>query len=250
VEVHNKFKLQIDCLYLCTNLVDRYLSKKMVARNCLQLVGVTCMLIAAKYEEIYPPEIRDLVHITDHAYTREQIIAMEIEILNTLGFHVTVPLSVRFLQRFMQASAVAEHSMRWEIAHFLLELTILDYKFIGYSPSMLACAALFLTNRLLAMSQDPKQQVNASWPSDIASYTGETDRTVRDCTKQILTTLCGIKATTLQAVLRKYQKETNSGCVVSNTLGVALSSCVQGVWQDRSARKERAEQQANQQQDA
>jgi cyclin B len=65
IEVHLKFKLLPETLFLTINLMDRYCMVKQVLRNEYQLLGVTAMLIASKYEEIYPPEIRDFVHITD-----------------------------------------------------------------------------------------------------------------------------------------------------------------------------------------
>jgi G2/mitotic-specific cyclin-B, other len=73
IEVHLKFKLVPDTLYLTVNLIDRYLERLEVSRPKLQLVGVTCLLIASKYEEIYPPELRDLVYICDRAYTRQDV---------------------------------------------------------------------------------------------------------------------------------------------------------------------------------
>jgi Cyclin, N-terminal domain len=73
VEVHLKFKLVPETLYLTINLIDRYLDYTEVSRPKLQLVGVTCLLIASKYEEIYPPELRDLVYICDRAYTRNDV---------------------------------------------------------------------------------------------------------------------------------------------------------------------------------
>lgn len=73
VEVHLKFKLVPETLYLTVNLIDRYLERKEVTRPKLQLVGVTALLIASKYEEIYPPELRDLVYICDRAYTRTEV---------------------------------------------------------------------------------------------------------------------------------------------------------------------------------
>lgn len=75
VEVHLKFKLVPETLYLTINLIDRFLEKYEVPRPKLQLVGVTSLLIAAKYEEIYPPEIRDLVYICDRAYTKQEVSA-------------------------------------------------------------------------------------------------------------------------------------------------------------------------------
>lgn len=75
IEVHLKFKLLPETLFLTVNLIDRYCEKKYVQRTNYQLLGVTAMLIASKYEEIYAPEIRDFVYITDKAYTKEQILA-------------------------------------------------------------------------------------------------------------------------------------------------------------------------------
>lgn len=67
-------------------------------------VGVTAMLIASKYEEIWAPEVRDFVYISDRAYTRDQILAMEKLMLNTLRFNLTVPTPFNFLARFLKAA--------------------------------------------------------------------------------------------------------------------------------------------------
>jgi len=71
VEVHLKFKLLPETLFLTVNLIDRYTYIKQVKRNDYQLLGVTAMLIACKYEEIYAPEIKDFIYMTDKAYTKE-----------------------------------------------------------------------------------------------------------------------------------------------------------------------------------
>ena len=73
IEVHLKFKLKLETLYLTINVIDRFLERTLVSRQKLQLVGVTALLLSSKYEEIYPPEIRELVYITDKAYTRSQV---------------------------------------------------------------------------------------------------------------------------------------------------------------------------------
>lgn len=70
VDVHLKFKLLPETLYLTVNMIDRYLSKEVISRRKLQLVGISAMLISSKYEEIYPPEIKDFTYITDRAYTK------------------------------------------------------------------------------------------------------------------------------------------------------------------------------------
>ena len=104
VEVHLKFKLVPETLYLTINLIDRYLERCEVSRPKLQLVGVTSLLIASKYEEIYPPELRDLVYICDRAYTRSEVSKL-ISCQTCVVAHVTnisIPYdrSLRWRKRF------------------------------------------------------------------------------------------------------------------------------------------------------
>ncbi len=74
-------------------------------------VGVTAMLIASKYEEIWAPEVKDFVYISDEAYTREQILNMEKVMLNTLSFNLTVPTPFSFLARFLKAAGAAKDTL-------------------------------------------------------------------------------------------------------------------------------------------
>ena len=73
VEVAEEYKLLPQTLYLTINYIDRFLSVMSVLRGKLQLVGTACMLVAAKYEEIYPPDVSDFVFITDDTYTTKQV---------------------------------------------------------------------------------------------------------------------------------------------------------------------------------
>ena len=97
IEVHLRFKLLPETLFLTINLIDRYLEKTQIMRTRLQLVAVAALLIASKYEEIYVPDLNDFVFISDNAYTREEIIEMERSMLVKLEFSITTPSSYRFL---------------------------------------------------------------------------------------------------------------------------------------------------------
>lgn len=74
----------------------------MVSKEKLQLVGVSAMLIACKYEEIWPPLIKDYIHMCDHAYDKNNIIAMELDMLEKLDFNIDFVSSNIFLERFVQ----------------------------------------------------------------------------------------------------------------------------------------------------
>lgn len=71
IEVHLQFNLKTESLFLGVNMIDRYLEKVVVSKENLQLVGVSAMLIACKYEEIWPPLIKDYVYMCDKAYNKE-----------------------------------------------------------------------------------------------------------------------------------------------------------------------------------
>lgn len=122
IEVHYKFELMPETLYLTFYIVDRYLSMACILRKELQLVGVSSMLIACKYEEIWAPEVNDFICISDMAYTREDILATEKEILNKLEWNLTVPTPYVFLVRFLKASQCDEEvkpTLKHELPFYL-----------------------------------------------------------------------------------------------------------------------------------
>ena len=115
IGVHLQFHLLQETLYTTVAILDRYLQHdvKKISRSKLQLVGVASMLIAAKYEEIYAPEVKDFVYITDRAYTERDILKMEIRVLAVLNFNLGRPLPLHFLRRASKAGGVeaATHTL-------------------------------------------------------------------------------------------------------------------------------------------
>ena len=181
VEVHWKFKLYPETLFLTTNLLDRFLSvKPNIPRSQLQLVGVTCLLIAAKYEDIYAPEIKDIVHICDKTYKKDEILNMEVLILNTLNFKITSPSSLLFLLRMAKIARCDER--QFYLAQYCLELAMADYSlWTTYSASQLAAATLFLSSKLLRKSP--------AWPQPLHEMSGYTEQQLKSIAKEICITL-------------------------------------------------------------
>ena len=147
IEVHYKFKLLPETLFLTINLIDRYLEKQVIHRTKLQLVGVTAMLIASKYEEIYAPEVKDFVYITDKAYQKDEILKKEFEMLMILDFSICTPSSYRFLERFSKVANL--NSKQFNLARYLIELPLIEYRMLKYTPSNLAASAVYLTLKIL-----------------------------------------------------------------------------------------------------
>ncbi|XP_052202281.1 G2/mitotic-specific cyclin-2 isoform X2 [Diospyros lotus] len=141
IEVHYKFELMDETLYLTVNLIDRFLAVQPVVRKKLQLVGVTAMLLACKYEEVSVPVVEDLILISDKAYKRKEVLEMEKLMVNTLQFNLSVPTPYVFMRRFLKA---AQSDKRLELLSFyIIELSLIEYEMVKFPPSLLAAAAVF-----------------------------------------------------------------------------------------------------------
>jgi len=188
IEVHQQFSLIQETLYLTVAVLDRFLQEEgaSISTKQLQLVGVTAMLIAAKYEEMYPPEVDDFVYITDKAYKQSEILQMEIRILKTLDFDLGRPLPINFLRRCSKAGLVDGdiHGL----AKYVMELTLVDYKFAHVEPSRVSAASLALSMHLLDPAHPPLRQV---WTPTLAHYTAyslsDIEETVRGLAETLLT---------------------------------------------------------------
>ncbi|XP_072133834.1 G2/mitotic-specific cyclin-B2 [Mobula birostris] len=157
VQVHSRFHLLQETLYMTLAIMDRFLQSQPVSRKKLQLVAVTAMLLASKYEEMYSPTVGDFVYITDNAYTKAQIRQMEILILKELEFNLGRPLPLHFLRRASKAANV--DAEKHTLAKYLMELTVMDYSMVHIYPSEIAAAALCLALKVLDQSQwTPVQQ--------------------------------------------------------------------------------------------
>jgi cyclin A len=104
VEVAEEYRLVPDTLYLTVNYIDRYLSGNEINRQRLQLLGVACMLIAAKYKEICAPQVEEFCYITDNTYFRDEVLEMEASVLNYLKFEMTAPTAKCFLRFYSLSS--------------------------------------------------------------------------------------------------------------------------------------------------
>eukprot|EP00850_Spirogloea_muscicola_P003108 SM000012S25370 [mRNA] locus=s12:773858:776602:+ [translate_table: standard] len=194
VEVHLKFKLLPETLFLTSNLIDRFLAAHTVSRKNLQLVGVTAMLLASKYEEIWAPEVGDFVYISDNAYSREQILSMEKLMLNTLQFNLTVPTPFVFMTRFLKA-AHADKELE-SLAYFLVELSLPEYAMLRFSPSHLAAAAVFTALRTL--------QRTSAWTAVLHKHSGFTELQLRVCMNLMIGLHKKAATGSLTAVHKKY----------------------------------------------
>lgn len=147
VEVHTRFHLLPETLFLAVNIVDRFLSEKVVQLDRLQLVGITGLFIASKYEEVLSPHVSNFRHVADDGFSDKEILAAERFILSTLNYDLSYPNPMNFLRRISKADHYDVQSRT--IGKYLMEISLLDHRFMMYRPSHVAAGAMYLTRLML-----------------------------------------------------------------------------------------------------
>ncbi|KAG6406877.1 hypothetical protein SASPL_134490 [Salvia splendens] len=170
VEVAEEYTLLPDTLYLAVSYIDRFLSCNALNRQRLQLLGVSSMLVASKYEEISPPHVDDFCYITDNTYSKKDVVEMEADALN---------LQLEFL------------------AYYLAELSLLDYECVKFLPSMVAASVMFLARFTLQPEQNP-------WTANLESSSGYKAADLKECVGILHDLQSSKRGGSLVAIREKY----------------------------------------------
>ncbi|XP_073335936.1 cyclin-A1 [Pagrus major] len=196
VEVVQEYKLRSETLHLAVNYLDRFLScTACVKRGKLQLVGTAALLIAAKYEEIFPPDLNEFVFTTDSTYTKKQLVQMELVLLRVLDYKMAAPTTNQFLHLFMAiqpVSAIAEN-----LALYVAELSLLEIEpFLQYTPSVVAAGAYCLATYTASKSL---------WPDSLHAFTGYTMAEIVPCLTDLHKLYVSAESRPQQAIRDKYK---------------------------------------------
>ncbi|PAA60845.1 hypothetical protein BOX15_Mlig003039g2 [Macrostomum lignano] len=213
VQVHQRYTLLPESLYLTYHIIDAFMSSDAgasVKKSEFQLIGVSAMLLASKYEEIYPPNVADFVYITDQAFTAAEIRATEQRLLKQLNFFLGYPLPIHFLRRYSKVAAAtpAVH----EAAKYLAELARADYSAAHLPPSGLAAGAFCLARELLPSREGACG--GSGWTDALEVFSGYSRQQLEPLVRQIagLAVRAGDNAK-YTAIRKKYSS--SSGSMVS-----------------------------------
>ncbi|KAM9587515.1 cyclin-O [Morphnus guianensis] len=178
--VHRYFSVSFEALCLTVNMLDRFLGTTPVAADCFQLLGVTALFIACKQVEVRPPSMKELLDLCCGVFSCQQLRNLECLILRRLGFELAAPTVNFFLEHFSQVRLEARGADAGEAADArslavgIAELSLADYAFTKYAPSLLAASSLGLADQLLRHRS----------PLDLR-ISGYPERVLRDCVDQL-----------------------------------------------------------------
>ena len=147
IEVHTRFHLLPETIFLAVNIIDRFLSSRMVELDKLQLVGVTAMFIAAKYEEVLSPHVQNFKHIADDGFTEDEILKAERFVLAALNYDLSYPNPMNFLRRISKADNYDIQTRT--LGKYLLEISLVDHRLMAYHPSHIAASSMYLARLIL-----------------------------------------------------------------------------------------------------
>ncbi|CAH0485823.1 unnamed protein product [Peronospora farinosa] len=142
VEVGEEYELDSQTFHKAVNLVDRCLKKIKINRKQFQLLGCACMMIAAKFEEVYGPNVEEFVYISDQTYTADEMLDMEAQVLKALEYRVASTTCYGFMHRYMQAGCTTDKQR--SLVSYLCDLALLFYHMVRFKPSKLVASAVYL----------------------------------------------------------------------------------------------------------
>lgn len=154
------------------------------------------MLIASKYEDIWAPEVKDFVFISDKAYDKKEILQMEKKMLKALGYNLTLPTSYQYLARLLKAANVHYNKNVALFVAYCAELCLLDYSMLKYSSSETAAAIMYVA--MVAHKQsDP-------YPTNLMRHAFQTKESILHVAKDVVQLVQKAPNGSLKAIVKKY----------------------------------------------
>lgn len=201
IEVAQKFHFIDETIYQAVWIIDTYLSKKSVAKTKFQLVGVCALFIACKTNEIYYPQINDLIGLVDNAYARNEITDMENTILKELKFNTKAPSSCEFYN--IISKAFKFDRKQYLLGKMFLESSLCDYNLIKYSPSVIGASCVYVVMKFFELNNYKKL-----YSKDILNENNP-KKEIKDAARDICFFVKNLFNSNLNAVKSKYSLPEN-----------------------------------------
>ena len=203
IDVHHKFQFKEETLFMTILIIDRYCTIRQILRVNLQLLGITAMMIACKHEEIDLPKIEDFIYITDNAYTKNDIVKLENNILIALNFELLYPSALRFFEYLSLNFNFDKKAIC--MGKYLMESFLLDIKYVKYKASVISCACAYIVMKFFKIEgyqeSYAKKYFMLNENEDLPLGHG-----VKDCAQDICIFVDNIKSSNYLACFKKYSK--------------------------------------------
>ena len=196
IDVHLRFNLRQETLFMTIWLIDTYLSFAFVHRDKLQLLGITCLLISCKSHEIYYPQNDKLIEMTDNAYSKEEMLTMENEILKKLNFFIVCPNPIDFYN--ILSKMFNFEKKQYYLGNYFIESALVNYQILKYSSSVIASSCTYLVMKYYRINGYQKLYnnfiINENNPEDV----------IKDAAKEIYVLVDNLSKSKFKSLKKKY----------------------------------------------
>ena len=196
IEVHYKFHLKDETLYQTVFIIDSYLSMFPILRAKLQLLGIAALLISCKSQEIYYPQLFELIDITDGAYVKEELVEMENHILKILSFNIVSPTAIEFYN--IVSKAFNFDQKQYFLGKYFMESSLIDYQMIKYSASVIGVSCAYVVMKFCGINNYKclysKNVIKEECPQKL----------IKEAAREICHLVKNLSNSTLKAVRDKY----------------------------------------------
>ncbi len=179
--------------------------KKNINEKIRDVLNITTVVfIAAKYEEIYPPDISDYIYLAENKITSEQILEREFEILDELDFELHICSPYLFLTKYCYERDLEKKEKNLILLHwaqFILDICNLEVLFCEYKPSLQAAVSLYLAKNFSRKSTPKKKD----WTAQEEFITGYSENEIKKKS--------GIAVSTVARFFRKEIIQNNSALI-------------------------------------
>ena len=197
IDAHNKLNMNKKTLFQCVFIIDAYLSKCIIERENLKLLGMAALLIASKENEVNYPPLQAFISFSHYEYTLEELKDMEIKVIQELDYDILAPTADEF------CSINAEYFKFTEIqkyfGEYFLDTSLLGYNLLKYKQSTIAFACCYIVIEFFNLNgahlnvDDTNQEINST--------------EVKDCTKDFLSLVENLRGSSLVAIKNKYMSD-------------------------------------------
>ena len=199
IEMHDKFNFKPQTLFQTIWLIDTYLSLKFIKRSDFQLLGLGCMYISCKFHEIFYPILKDCVEITDGAYTKEDLLRIEKDILKTINYNVLPPSKEDFYNIIAKAFEFGDK--QYFLGKFFMENSLIDYNMIKYPSSVIAVACSYIVMKFFKIENYKKLY------STKIIYDKCPQKIIKDAARELCFLVKNLNNSEFKAIKKKYSTD-------------------------------------------
>ena len=199
IEVHHHFHLKRKTLFQTILIIDLYLSFKIIDKVNFQLLGLSSLLISIKENENYSIKLEEFIKLTDNAYTKRELLIMEMNILKTLKFEILAPTSDEFyniLSKTFNFNKIQHH-----LGEYFIDSSLLDYNMLKYKASTIAIACAYIVMKFYKLNG-----YKELYTSNIISW-DSSQKIIKECAKDLCYLVKDLSKSLLKGTKDKYSSE-------------------------------------------